>query len=33
MMDEEEVAEIKKAKAKEREQGKEAKDARTVENF
>jgi len=33
MMDEEEMAELKKAKVREREQGKEAKEARTVENF
>ncbi len=33
MMDEEEMAELKKAKAREREQGKEAKEARTVEDF
>ena len=33
MFDEEELADLRKAKAKEKEQGKEAKEARTVENF
>lgn len=33
MMDEDDAADMRKAKAKEKEQGRQAQEARTVENF